>query len=245
LPNVNWSLEVALDVPTGVVTVTCATPAACAGDVAVIELLESTVKLAAAVVPKRTAVAPVRVVPVIVTDVPPPTSPTFGLTAVTVGALRYVYPFVTVVEPPLAVTTTSTAPAAWAGVRTSISPDPFPPEIVAATPPNVTLVPELTQVPVIAIRSFPLRRPLAGVIAVTTGTGAVNVSVNGRAFDVPPGDVTVRNVGMMKAPSAGVIAVIVESSTTTTDEKVRAPRFTDVVPVRLEPLIVTGNDPPT
>ena len=40
----------------------------------------------AAVVPKSTAVAPVKLVPVIVTDVPPAVGPLVGLIAVTDGA---------------------------------------------------------------------------------------------------------------------------------------------------------------
>src|SRR5579872_1856835 len=44
-----------------------------------------TVKVVAAVAPKCTAVAPVRFVPVTVTDVPPALGPVVGLTAVTVG----------------------------------------------------------------------------------------------------------------------------------------------------------------
>ena len=59
---------------------------ACAGETAVIDVEEFTVKLVAAVVPKKTAVAPVKLVPVIVTDVPPATSPLVGEMMVTVGA---------------------------------------------------------------------------------------------------------------------------------------------------------------
>ncbi len=47
---------------------------------------ESTVKVAAGVEPKSTAVAPVKSVPVMVTVVPPAVGPAVGLTAVTVGA---------------------------------------------------------------------------------------------------------------------------------------------------------------
>ena len=45
-------------------------------------------KLVAAVAPKLTAVAPVKPVPVMVTEVPPASGPAVGLTAVTVGAAR-------------------------------------------------------------------------------------------------------------------------------------------------------------
>ena len=45
-----------------------------------------TITPVAALAPKWTAVAPVKLVPVMVTDVPPAWGPLFGLTAVTVGA---------------------------------------------------------------------------------------------------------------------------------------------------------------
>jgi hypothetical protein len=71
--------------PPAVVTVICAVPVP-AGEVAVIEVAEFTVKLAAAVAPNRTAVAPVKLVPVMVIVVPPAVGPLVGLTPVTVGA---------------------------------------------------------------------------------------------------------------------------------------------------------------
>ena len=65
-----WSaLEVA-EVPTGVVTVTSTVPADSAGAVTVIDVAVSAVT-APAVAPKSTAVWPVRLVPVMVTLVPP------------------------------------------------------------------------------------------------------------------------------------------------------------------------------
>ena len=56
-----------------------------AGEVAVIEVAELTVKLVALVVPNFTAVAPVRFVPVIVTAVPPGAGPDVGEIDVTAG----------------------------------------------------------------------------------------------------------------------------------------------------------------
>jgi hypothetical protein len=79
------ALEVAV-VPPAVVTCTSTVPEP-AGDVAVIEVGLSTVKLAAAVEPKLTAVAPARSVPVIVTNVPPAVGPALGETAPTAGPL--------------------------------------------------------------------------------------------------------------------------------------------------------------
>ena len=71
--------------PAGVVTVTSTVPVP-AGLSAVIEVSLTTVTFVAGVVPKSTAVAPVKPVPVIVTSVPPSVGPLVGLTPVTVGA---------------------------------------------------------------------------------------------------------------------------------------------------------------
>ena len=67
------------------VTVTSTVPVP-AGEVAVIEVAELMAKLAAAVFPNLTAVAPVKPVPVIVTEVAPVVEPLAGLMLVTVGA---------------------------------------------------------------------------------------------------------------------------------------------------------------
>ena len=72
-------------VPPPVVTVTSTVPVP-AGAVAVMDVALLTVKVVAAVAPNFTAVAPVRLVPVMVTEVPPVLGPVVGLTPVTVGA---------------------------------------------------------------------------------------------------------------------------------------------------------------
>ena len=71
--------------PPGVTTSTATAPAAFTGVTAVIDVALFTVKLVALVLPKRTAVAPVKSVPVIVTVVPPAVGPLFGLTDEIVG----------------------------------------------------------------------------------------------------------------------------------------------------------------
>jgi hypothetical protein len=81
---VNWSAEVGAEGPAGVVTTTCTEPVP-AGEVAVIDVSLWTVTLVAGVEPKRTAVAPVRLVPVMVTLVPPAAGPEAGVIAVTAG----------------------------------------------------------------------------------------------------------------------------------------------------------------
>jgi hypothetical protein len=72
-------------VPLAVVTVTSTFPLEADGDVAVIEEAECTVKDDAGCVPKSTAVAPRKFVPVTVTTVPPFDGPVSGLTLPTVG----------------------------------------------------------------------------------------------------------------------------------------------------------------
>ena len=76
-----WSAELVALVPPVVVTVMSTVPAVPAGEVAVIWVSLSTVKLCAGVLPKLTAVAPVKPVPVIVTVVPPVVGPAVGLHA--------------------------------------------------------------------------------------------------------------------------------------------------------------------
>ena len=71
--------------PLAVVTVMFTLPTAPAGAVAVICMADLTVKLLAVLVPNITAVAPVKVVPVMVTTVPAFRGPAVGLMDVTTG----------------------------------------------------------------------------------------------------------------------------------------------------------------
>ena len=82
---VNWSAADVAEVPPTVVTLTSTVPIP-AGDVAVIDVEETTVKPVAAVAPKVTAVAPVKFVPVMITVVTPVVGPAFGEIDVTVGS---------------------------------------------------------------------------------------------------------------------------------------------------------------
>ena len=77
-----------LDVPPGAVTLISTIPAEPAGTVAVIWVALFTVKLVAATVPKVTADALVKPVPVIVTEVPPPVAPLEGEMLVIVDAAK-------------------------------------------------------------------------------------------------------------------------------------------------------------
>ena len=73
------------DVPVGVVTVTFTGPEDPAGDTAVRVVEDVTLNDVAATEPNLTDVAPVKLVPVMVVEVPPAVEPVFGLTLVTVG----------------------------------------------------------------------------------------------------------------------------------------------------------------
>ena len=75
-------------VPPGPVTVmSTLVPAVPAGETAVMEPSEFTVKLAAGVEPKETPVAPVKSFPLIVTDVPPAAGPAVGETELDRGGV--------------------------------------------------------------------------------------------------------------------------------------------------------------
>ena len=80
-----WSAATPSLVPPAVVTKMLRVLAACAGENAVISVEETTAKLAAATGPKATFVAPVKLVPLMVTLVPPLLDPDVGETLVTVG----------------------------------------------------------------------------------------------------------------------------------------------------------------
>jgi hypothetical protein len=103
-----------------VLTVTSTTAALCTGEVAVIDVGDSTVYEAAGYGPKYTPVAAVKFVPVIVTDVPPAVVPVPVPSAVTVGAEADVYVNwsdpLSAVTPAGVVTVTSTMPAGSDGL---------------------------------------------------------------------------------------------------------------------------------
>jgi hypothetical protein len=76
--------------PPAVITLTSTVAAACAGDTAVMLPSLAPANLGATMPPKATAVARVKPLPEIVTDVPPAVGPDPGLIHVTLGAGRYV-----------------------------------------------------------------------------------------------------------------------------------------------------------
>ena len=101
-------------VPLAVVTSMATVPAACGGATAVMLVGELTVKDVALTPPNVTAVAPVKPVPVMVTEVPPESGPLAGATEVTVGGIAT-----------LVLMSTDTPDALSWPVTRSLSPSPF------------------------------------------------------------------------------------------------------------------------
>ena len=157
-----------------------------------ISVVETTVNEAAAVVPKCTAVAPVKVVPVIVTGVPPAIGPDVGETALTVGsATNLKWSAGEVAEvPPAVVTVTSTVPAAWAGEVVVILLLESTVKEAAAVVPKCTAVAPVRWVPVIVTRMPPTVGPEVGETPWTVGRGAAALAGGTR----PTGSTTAARV---------------------------------------------------
>ncbi len=174
----------------GFVTITSTAPEACAGVVAEMLVAFTTVTELAAAPPKLTVAGATKPVPVIVTAVPPAVEPLFGFTLVTVGAelTKVKQPEHVPVWVSAFVTTTSTAPAACAGVvalicvaLTTVTP-------LAEDPPNVTVAGPTKPVPVIVTDVPPAVEPLVGATAAAEGA-APNVTL---AMRVPHWSLTVQ-----------------------------------------------------
>jgi hypothetical protein len=170
---VNWSAELFVLVPPGVVTVISTAPKEPGGATAVIWLELLTVKVATEL-PKSTAVAPVKLVPVTVTEVPPVLCPELGLTAVTVGGGGTVYvkrsEELVALVPPEVVTVMSTVPSALAGEVAVIWVGPLTVK-AAAVVPNLTAVAPVKPVPVTVTAVAPVLGPEEGLTELTVGRG--------------------------------------------------------------------------
>ena len=141
------------EVPPVVVTRTSTVAADSAGEVAVMEVALFTVKLVAATVPNLTALAPVKLVPVMVTAVPPAVLPELGLTPVTVGAggtlkVNWSAGWFTAEVPPVVVTRTSTVVADSAGEVAVMEVALLTVKPVAAVAPKDTALAPVKLVPV-------------------------------------------------------------------------------------------------
>ena len=150
-------------IPPGVVTLTL--PDAPVPTTAVMLVDELTVNEIAATPPKLTAVAPIKLVPVIVTD--NPATPLVGVNDVIVGAGINVNPADDAVPSGVVTLTLPDAPTPTTAV---ILVDELIVKVVA-TPPKLTAVAPIKLVPVIVI-NVPVP-PLAGVNDVIVGGGSI------------------------------------------------------------------------
>src|SRR5450755_3075842 len=170
--NVKVPTDVAVPPTVVTLTVTAPIPAAVTAVICVAEL---TVKLAAAVAPNFTAVAPVKLVPVMTTDVPPASGPLVGARPVIVGAGTNVNVPAEVPEPLGVVTLTVTAPMP-AAVTAVICVAELTVKLAAAVAPNFTAVAPVKLVPVMTTDVPPASGPLVGARPVIVGAGT-NVNV--------------------------------------------------------------------
>ena len=240
-PKVNRSATDAAEVPTALVTVISTEPAACAGDTAVICVPELMTKLAAAVPPKLTAVAPPKPVPVITTEVPPAVLPAPGLTDVTTGVPKVNRSAVEIAEVPTAfVTVISTEPAACAGDTAVICVPELMTKLAAAVPPKLTAVAPPKPVPVITTEVPPAVLPAPGLTEVTTGVPKVNRSAVDMA-EVPTAFVTV--ISTEPAACAGDTAVICVPELITKLAAAVPPKLTAVASPRPVPVMMTEVPP--
>lgn len=226
-------------------TTTLAVPAECAGVVAVMELLLTTVTPVVEVPPTLTAAPERKPVPVMVTAVPPAVVPEAGEILLIVGAgllVAYVNALVSVsLWPSLLVTTTPVAPDECAGVvavievlLTTVTP-------VADVPPIFTDAPERKPVPVIVTAVPPEVAPDVGEIAVTLGAGFTKVY----PFESVPLWLSVFVTTTLALPEEcdGVFAVIEVLLDTVTEVAEDPPTFT-VAPERKPVPVMVMDVPP-
>jgi hypothetical protein len=161
---------VEVTVPPEPVSTTSTTPADFVGVCTVTEVALTLTIDEPAVPPNVTADVSVKLVPVIVTVVPPAVDPLTGDTESIVGVPTYVKPLVSVAEPPGVVKTTFTAPAACAGATTVTEVALTLVKVVPAEPSKVTAVVPVRFVPVIVTVVPPAVGPLEGEIPAIVGT---------------------------------------------------------------------------
>jgi hypothetical protein len=225
---INDAADVA--VPPGVVT-EIGPMVGFAGTMAVMDVALTTVKLVAAKPLNFTAVAPVKLVPVIVTFTP--AAPDVGVNDVIVGAGIKVNDAADVAVPPGVVTVI--LPVVVLGTTAVIDVALTTLKLVAATPLNLTAVAPVKLVPV-TVTVIPAP-PEVGVNDVIVG-----IAINDAAdVAVPPGVVT--EIGPMVG-FAGTMAVMDVALTTVKLVAARPLNFTAVAPVKLVPVIVTFTPAP-
>jgi len=131
--------------------------------------------------------------------------------------------------------TTSTAPAAWAGVLAVIVVELTTEILVADVPPKVTELAPMKFVPVMVTLVTPTVEPEVG--AMLTKDGGATYVYAPVPVAVPLG--VVMTTSTTPAVWAGVLAVIVVSLTTERLVADVPPKVADVAPIRDVPVIVT------
>ena len=127
---------------------------------------ETMIKLLAAVVPKSTALAAVKLLPVMTTLVPPEAAPDAGLTPETTAAVTYVNEVEAVMLALL--TVTFTVPAACGGAVAVICVSELTVKL-AATPPKFTALTPVKLLPLMVTTLPPAVGPVPGLIAEILG----------------------------------------------------------------------------
>ena len=225
---INVKIPALTAVPPGVVTLILLVILAVAGTTAVICVSESTLKLAAAMVLNLTAVAPVKLAPVIMTDVP--TGPEVGEKLSILGITLKMAVLVAV--PPAVVTLIVPVVAPLGTVvlievaERTVKIAAVPLKLTAVAP--VKLEPDMVMiVPTL---------PAVGEKVVILGAGVETTTVNtAELVAVPFGVVTL--IAPVVAP-AGTVAVICVSETTVKEVAAVPLKLTEVAPVKLEPVML-------
>ncbi len=210
-------------VPLGVVTDTL--PEVPVPTTAVMLVAETTEKEVAAVPPKLTAVAPMKLMPVIVTVAP--LAPLVGVKDEIAGALIKVNPVFVAVPPGVVTDTLPEVPAPTTAVMVVAETTE---KEVAAVPPKLTADAPIKLVPVMVTVA-----PLAALVGVNKEIVGAGIKVNPIFVTVPPGVVT-DTLPEVPVPTTAVMLV-----PETTEKEVAAvpPKLTADAPEKLVPVMVT------
>lgn len=208
-------------VPTGVVTAT--SPVVPEATTAVMLVAETTLNEAASVPPKLTAVAPTKLVPVIVMVEP---APPVDVKDEIVGEGTKVNPALAAVPPGVVTDILPEAPAPTTAVMLV---DETTEKDAAAVPPKLTAV-----LPVKLVPSIVIVAPLAELVGVKDEIVGEIAKTNPGFVAVPPGVVTATSPEVPNATTA----VILVAETTLNEVAAVPPKLTAVAPVKPVPVIV-------
>ena len=208
-------------VPAGVVTLTL--PDAPVATTAVILVEEFTTNDVAVTPPNRTAVAPVKFVPVIV--IVAPVAPVVGVNDEIIGGGININPANDAVPAGVVTLTLPVAPAPTMAVMLV---EEFTTNDAAATPPKLTAVTPVKFVPVIVTVV-----PVPADVGVNDEMVGGRINVNPASVAVPPDVVTLT---LPDAPEPTTVVIFVEEFTTN-DVAATPPKLTAVVPVKFAPVI--------